>query len=74
MVLGRFAYLKPLPKPLVSRTLTLRVDHFPGELTLQLKRTPRLVSGDMLGLESQQEQIYTAPRKHGYDVLYLCAE
>jgi hypothetical protein len=57
MVLGRFAHLKPLPKPLVSRTLTLRVDHFPDELTLQLKRTPRQVSGDMRGLESQQEQV-----------------
>jgi hypothetical protein len=57
MVSGRFAHLKPLPKPLASRTLTRRVDHFPGELRLQLKRTPRLASGDMLGLEPQPEQI-----------------
>jgi hypothetical protein len=57
MISSCFAHLKPLPSQLASRTLTLRLDHFPGELTLQLKRAPRSVCRNVLGLEPEQEQI-----------------
>jgi hypothetical protein len=57
MLSSGFAHLKPLPSQLVSRTLTRRVDRFSGELALELKRAPRPVCRNRLGLEPQQEPI-----------------
>jgi hypothetical protein len=56
MLSSGFAHLQPLRSQLTRRTLTLRLAHFPGELTRQLQRAPRPVHRHVLGLEPEQEQ------------------